>query len=74
MSDFDISTLTRFERDQLWYIAGRRSSAPYFGGKKTMPKLAAKGLVEPHPVYPRGWRVTDAGRDVYYKLTAATRP
>ncbi len=27
-----------------------------------MPKLAAKGLVEPHPDQPNAWRITDAGK------------
>jgi hypothetical protein len=60
-----VMDLTRHEKDQLWQIGNGvygNGRNPYWWGEKTMPKLAAKGLVEPHPGDPRGWRITDAGR------------
>jgi hypothetical protein len=61
-----IFPLTRHEKDQLYSIGGPiyGKGARYFWGKKTMPKLAAKGLVEPHPVDPtNAWRITQAGKE-----------
>lgn len=54
--------LTRHEKDQLKSIGESfAENSPYWWGKKTMPKLAAKGLVEPHPDHAGAWRITDAG-------------
>lgn len=67
--------LNRFEKDQLWQI-GRPPwdrGAPYWWGVKTMPKLAARGLVEPHPEHRGAWRITDAGRKVLADLKADGR-
>jgi hypothetical protein len=57
--------LSRLEEHHLWIIGrpwcvGPRESG-YFFARKTMAKLAAKGLVEPHPNNPRGWWITEAG-------------
>lgn len=56
--------LSYHEASQLRSIGGRAyvgGTVPYYWGEKTMPKLAAKGLVEPHDVK-GAWRITDAGR------------
>lgn len=58
--------LSRHEKDQLHAIGGAYGDGkPYWWGRKTMPKLAAKGLVERHPYEPTAWRITDAGRAEY---------
>jgi hypothetical protein len=65
----DPTPLSRDEKDQLRAI-GRAygDGAPYWWGRKTMPKLAARGFVEPHPDRPKAWRITDAGRAAYAEL------
>jgi hypothetical protein len=50
------------EREALRDIGQYRSESPFFWRAKSMPKLAARGFVEPHPRDARGWRITDAGR------------
>jgi hypothetical protein len=59
--------LTALEWDQL-RACGRHGeysgNPPYWWGPKTMPKLAARGLVEPHPNYPKAWRITEAGKQL----------
>ena len=53
------------EASQLRSIGGSvygDGRSPYWCGARSMPKLAAKGLVERHPEFPKAWRITDAGR------------
>lgn len=63
--------LSRHERDALLDIGGRiygDGKHPFFWREKSMPKLAAKGLVEPHNTQPRGWRITEAGKAAVLQL------
>lgn len=63
--------LSRHEQDQILAIGGPvygDGRPPYWWGKKTMPKLAERGLVEPHPNYPGAWRITDAGRQLVWQI------
>jgi hypothetical protein len=68
----ETTKLTRHEKDQLYSIgcATYRDGSPYWWGKATMPKLAAKGLVEPHPDHPKAWRITAAGQAEWDKRGA----
>ena len=36
--------------------------SPFYWREKSMPKLAARGLVERHPDDPKAWRLTEAGK------------
>jgi len=55
--------LSKLEKKQLRGVGSfSEDKSPYWWGEKTMPKLAAKGLVESHPEYPKAWRITPAGR------------
>lgn len=62
--------LSHHERYQLRAISGVYSDGldPYWWGEKTMPKLAAKGLVEPFPEKKGAWRITAAGRALALEL------
>lgn len=65
--------LTRFEHDQLYSIGNRvygDGVRPYWWGKATMPKLAALGLVEPHPDHKGAWRITAAGRELRAQMVS----
>lgn len=66
--------LDRHEETQLHQIGNSvyGEGAPYWWGKMTMPKLAAKGLVEPCPLFPKAWRITDAGRAVLAEQSATS--
>ena len=57
-----IRKLTEREFKALEEIYAWDKSAAYWWKHKSMEKLAIKALVEPHPAYPRGYRITDAGR------------
>jgi hypothetical protein len=61
--------MTSHELSQLRSIGNRvYVDRPYWWGPKTMPKLAAKGLVEPHPEQKRAWRITAAGKALHAEL------
>ena len=57
--------LSRHEADQLLSICGSYRGYPYWWGKKTMPKLQARGFVEPHPERKGAYVSTQAGVDFY---------
>ena len=54
--------LTEREFKALEEIYAWELSAAFWWKKKSMEKLATKGFVEPHPAYPRGFHITNAGR------------
>lgn len=58
---------TVFEWDQLCAIGGSvygDGTPPYWWGRKTMPKLAARGLVMSHPKFPKAWCITASGLSI----------
>ena len=62
--------LSHHEKQQLASIGGKvygDGKAPYWWGAKSMPKLAEKGLVEPHAVK-GAWRITKAGKNLLAEL------
>lgn len=67
------SDLSRLEKEQLLAISYSPYSqgSPYWWGVKTMPKLAARGLVAPHPKHSKAWRITEDGKVVASKLALA---
>jgi hypothetical protein len=66
---------TSLEWDQLRSIGHYADTRhPYWWGEKTMPKLAARGLVEPHKDKPKAWQITEAGREVISRFRAETDP
>lgn len=55
-----MSDLSHHEKIALADIS-RWRGRPFYWREKSMLTLAAKGLVEPHKDYPRGWQITNAG-------------
>lgn len=53
--------LSRHEKAALLDIGRWGTDSPFYWREKSMPKLAARGLVEPHPKVKSGWKITEAG-------------